>query len=49
MIDIEALKPLIVERLKPLNPDKTILFGNYEYGTLSEDSDIDLFFLKKDY
>jgi predicted nucleotidyltransferase len=46
MIDIEELKPLIVERLKPLNPDKIILFGSYAYGTPNEDSDIDLFLLK---
>ena len=46
MIDIEELKPLIVKRLKPLNPDKIILFGSYAYGTPSEDSDIDLFLLK---
>ena len=46
MVDIEKLKPLIVERLKPLNPDKIILFGSYAYGTPNEDSDIDLFLLK---
>jgi predicted nucleotidyltransferase len=46
MIDIEKLKPLIVERLKPLNPDKIILFGSYAYGKPNEDSDIDLFILK---
>ena len=48
MINIEELKPLIVERLKPLNPDKIILFGSYSYGTSNEDSDIDLFLLKDD-
>lgn len=48
MIDIEELKPLIVERLKPLNPDKIILFGSYAYGTPTEESDIDLFLLKDD-
>ena len=48
MVDIEKLKPLIVERLKPLNPDKIILFGSYAYGTPNEDSDIDLFLLKDD-
>ena len=46
MIDIEKLKPEIIERLKPLNPDKIILFGSYAYGTPNEDSDIDLFLLK---
>ena len=42
MIDIEKLKHEIVERLKPLDPDKIILFGSYAYGTPTEDSDIDL-------
>ena len=48
MIDIEKLKPLIVERLKPLNPDKIILFGSYAYGTPNEDSDIDLYIVTND-
>jgi len=47
-IDIEKLKEEIVERLKPLNPDKIILFGSYAYGTPNEDSDIDLFLIKND-
>jgi len=46
MVDIEVLKDEIVERLKPLNPDKIILFGSYAYGTPNEDSDIDLFLVK---
>lgn len=46
MINIEELKPLIIERLKPLNPDKIILFGSYAYGTPNEDSDIDLFLMR---
>lgn len=45
MIDIEKIKPEIIERLKPLNPDKIILFGSYAYGTPNEDSDIDLFLI----
>jgi len=48
MIDIEELKPLIVERLKPLNPDKIILFGSYAYGTPTEESDIDLYVVTDD-
>jgi len=48
MIDIEKLKPMIVERLKPLNPDKIILFGSYAYGTPNEDSDIDLYIVTND-
>jgi hypothetical protein len=31
MIDIEELKPQIIEKLKPLNPDKIILFGKVIY------------------
>ncbi len=46
MVDIEKLKDEIVERLKPLEPDKIILFGSYAYGTPNEDSDIDLFLIK---
>ena len=48
MVDIEVLKHEIVERLKPLNPDKIILFGSYAYGTPNEDSDIDLYVVTKD-
>jgi len=46
ILDIEKVKDEIVERLKPLDPDKIILFGSYAYGTPSEDSDIDLFLVK---
>lgn len=46
MIDIEELKPQIIEILKPLNPDKIILFGSYAYGVPNENSDIDLFIFK---
>ena len=48
MIDIERLKPQIIKRLKPLKPDKIILFGSFAYGEPTEDSDIDLFLLKDD-
>jgi predicted nucleotidyltransferase len=46
MVDIEKIKPEIIERLKTLNPDKIILFGSYAYGTPNEDSDIDIFLVK---
>ncbi len=46
MIDIEILKNEIVDKLKPLDPDKIILFGSYAYGTPNENSDIDLFLVK---
>jgi len=48
MVDIEKIKHEIVERLKPLDPDKIILFGSYAYGTPNEDSDIDLYVVTKD-
>ncbi len=48
MVDIDKLKPLIVERLKTLKPDKIILFGSFAYGTPNDESDIDLFLLKDD-
>jgi len=48
MIDIEVLKYEIVEKLKPLDPEKIILFGSYAYGTPNEDSDIDLYVVTKD-
>ena len=48
MIDIEEVKKEIVERLKPLNPHKVILFGSYAYGTANEDSDIDLYVVTND-
>ncbi len=48
MLDIEKIKIEIVERLKPLSPNKIILFGSYAYGTPNEESDIDLFLLKDD-
>ena len=48
MVDIELLKAEVIERLKPLDPDKVILFGSYAYGTANEDSDIDLYVVTKD-
>jgi len=48
MIDIEKIKLEIIERLKPLKPNKIILFGSYAYGNPTEDSDIDLFLIKDD-
>jgi predicted nucleotidyltransferase len=48
MVDIEKIKDEIVQALKPLKPNKIILFGSYAYGKPNEDSDIDLFLLKND-
>jgi predicted nucleotidyltransferase len=49
MIDIELVKRTIVEKLMPLNPEKIILFGSYAYGTPTEDSDLDICVVEKDY
>ncbi len=38
----------IVERLKPLDPKKIILFGSLAYGVSDKDSDIDLYVVTKD-
>ena len=48
MLDIEQIKLEIIERLKPLNPNKIILFGSYAYGKPREDSDIDLYIVTND-
>jgi len=34
--------PLIIERLKPMDPERIILFGSYAYGKPSENSDLDI-------
>jgi predicted nucleotidyltransferase len=39
---ITELEKKIVTRLKPLNPDKIILFGSFAYGKPNPDSDLDL-------
>jgi len=46
MVDIEKLKPMIIERLLTLKPDKIILFGSFAYGKPNDDSDIDIFLIK---
>ena len=35
--------------LKPLKPNKIILFGSYAYGTPNENSDLDLVVIKDTY
>lgn len=40
------LKYKIIEALKPVNPEKIILFGSYAYGNPGNESDIDLFVIK---
>jgi len=44
----DALKKEIIERLKPLHPEKVILFGSYAYGKPNKDSDIDLLVVTQD-
>jgi len=48
-MDINTIKKEIVEKLKPLKPEKIILFGSYAYGNPTEDSDLDLCVVKKSY
>ena len=40
--------PLILERLKKINPAKIILFGSHTQGTASADSDLDLLVVTND-
>ena len=46
--DFEELKREILRRLKPLDPEKVILFGSFAYGSPTEHSDIDLYVVTKD-
>jgi len=48
MIDIDTIKNEIVEQLKPLHPEKVILFGSYAWGEPVENSDIDLYVVTND-
>ena len=48
MVNIEELKHQILEALKPLNPNKVILFGSYAYGNPTKDSDVDLYIVTND-
>lgn len=41
-----SLESVIVEKLKPLNPLKIILFGSYAYGVPNADSDLDICVIK---
>lgn len=44
----EDIKNQLIERLKPRNPERVILFGSYAYGQPSRDSDIDLIVVTAD-
>jgi len=45
----EEIKRQIVEAIKPLGPERIVLFGSYAYGNPTEDSDLDICVVKKDY
>src|SRR3989338_11445334 len=38
---------LLIEKLKPLNPQKIILFGSYARGNPGDESDIDLLIIQE--
>ena len=48
-MNINKIKKEIVEALKPLNPEKIILFGSYAYGNPTENSDLDICIIEKSY
>jgi uncharacterized protein len=42
----DMIETWIVEKLKPLNPVRIILFGSYAYGKPTDDSDLDICVIK---
>ena len=48
MLSFEELKKEIIERLRPVDPEKVIIFGSYAQGTPTVDSDLDLYVVTKD-
>jgi uncharacterized protein len=44
----EKVKNDIINALKPISPDRVILFGSHAYGEPSKDSDIDLLVVTAD-
>lgn len=44
----DELRDRISAALKPLHPEKVILFGSYAWGQPREDSDIDLYVVTQD-
>lgn len=48
MINIIEFQKIIVDTLKPINPERIILFGSHAHGTPEKDSDIDLYIVTKD-
>jgi uncharacterized protein len=43
-----SIESEIVEKLRPLNPLKIILFGSYAYGVPNTDSDLDICVIKRE-
>jgi uncharacterized protein len=43
----KKIEKWIIEKLRPLNPVKIILFGSYAYGEPTEDSDLDICVVKE--
>ena len=44
----EIVKNEIIDFLRPIDPEKVILFGSYAYGIPDADSDIDLYIVTKE-
>ena len=44
----ESLKNEIINFLRPIDPQRVILFGSYAYGSPNQDSDIDLYVVTKE-
>jgi predicted nucleotidyltransferase len=44
----DKLATQIMDALKPLRPEKVIVFGSYAWGRPTEDSDIDLYVVTQD-
>jgi uncharacterized protein len=42
----ESVKNSIINTIRPMGPDKIILFGSYAYGKPESESDIDLLIIK---
>ncbi len=47
-IDTEKIIRKIIEKLKPLDPQRIILFGSHAYGKPNKDSDIDIYVITND-
>lgn len=48
MINVQKIQSEIIERLKPIKPERVVLFGSYAQGTPTDDSDIDLYVVTRD-